>query len=530
MHTRTYALSRFSAFSFAALLAAFSFFFVASPAHAASSISISSIPLVGCQLSSTQITISGSATADAPPGQLDQYAVDVNWGDGTHTTPLSAGSFGSGQGTFGPLPFSSSHTYTTPGTYHIVATIYHQNINGQDNVSTGTNEFVVCIVSPLVISKTATTTFTRTWTWGVNKTADNTSLTLASGEQFTVNYGVTASANSADSNWAVGGTISIMNPVGNPAVTLNAVTDSMTGSISAPVVCPGTIIAPGATMTCTYGASLPDATTRTNTATVDTNIDVLDGTAQASVDFSSATVTKVDDCATYTDTNASGPQGVKLCVGVDTLPKTWNYSISFGKDAGAQVALICGANPYSNTASFVTDDTAATGNKTVTVNVTVNCPQGGGCTLTQGYWKTHNASFSGGASKHADDTWNKLPGHELAGFFTTASSYPAPGPNNFPTFNWFNVFWTTPAGGNAYYQLAHQYEAAKLNVLNGAGTPAAVAAAITHAESLLSNLTNTPSYIGGLKNNNLLRNDFITTAGILGNYNEGNAGVPHCSE
>ena len=40
----------------------------------------------------------------------------------------------------------------------------------------------------------------------------------------------------------------------------------------------------------------------------------------------------------------------------------------------------------------------------------------------------------------------------------------------------------------------------------------------------------TPSYIGGLKGNDAIRKDFITTAGILGSYNTGKIGPGHCDE
>jgi len=497
------------AFAFAVLA-----FFVSAPfAHAASSISIDSVPPPGCQLSNTQVSITGSATADAPPGQLEQYKVDISWGDGAHTTALNAGAFGSGHGTGGPLPFSGSHTYTTPGTYHIIATVYHSSLTGNDNIDSGENSFVVCIVSPLTITKTANTSFTRTYAWTIDKTADNTNLLLADGEDFTVNYGVTANATPTDSNWAVSGNITIANPVGNPTVTVNSVTDNLSVDGAATVSCPASTIAAGTSLVCTYSKSLGAATNQTNTATVDVTENILDGSsAPVAVTFGAPT-TLTDECATFTDTNAAGPQAQQLCAGVDTLPKTWNYSLSFGKDAGAQVQLVCGANSYQNTASFTTNDTAAIGSDSVTVNSTVTCQQGGGCTLTQGYWKTHNASFKGGASKHADSTWDLIVAlKEQTAFMLSGST-------------WFGVFWTPP-GGNAYYQLAHQYMAARLNQLNGAGFPAAVQTAFNSATTLLTN--NTPAQAGALKGN--AKNTWTNLSGILGNYNEGNAGVPHCSE
>lgn len=482
----------------------------ASSAFAASSITITSTPPAGCQLSSTSVTVTGSATANTPPGLIGQYHVIINWGDTTSTDNAEASAFGPEDPS--TRNFSGTHTYSTPGTYHVIATVYHQNSNGNDNVASGANDFVVCIVSPLTISKTANTSLTRSWTWGIAKTADESDVTLTSGVFNTANYTVTPSASSADSAWAVAGNISITNPTGNPTITGVAVSDSMDGTggpIAGTVVCPGTSIAAGATMICTYSASLPDGTSRTNTANVTVgSASILNGSATASVSFSGATINKVNDCAAISDTNAKGPQGVVQCAGAIAAI---NYSTTFGKNAGADVELACGDTAYTNTASFVTDDTSATGNASKTINFHVNCPLG--CTLTQGYWKTHNTSFSGGASKHADATWASVGGPSTT-FFLSGMS-------------WFQVFWNAPAG-NAYFILADQYMAARLNQAKGTTVPPTVATAITHATSLFG--TWTPAQVGALKGNNATRQDFITTAGILGNYNEGNAGVPHCTE
>ena len=50
---------------------------------------------------------------------------------------------------------------------------------------------------------------------------------------------------------------------------------------------------------------------------------------------------------------------------------------------------------------------------------------------------------------------------------------------------YYEVLWTAPAG-NVYYNLAHQYIAAKLNVLDGTTAPANVQAAITSAETFFN--------------------------------------------
>lgn len=158
------------------------------------------------------------------------------------------------------------------------------------------------------------------------------------------------------------------------------------------------------------------------------------------------------------------------------------------------------------------------------VNVNVNCEVG--CTLTQGYWKTHNDSFKGGAP--TDNNWENITTlAELTGFFTNAlPSYPLIGPN-IPPFTWFSVFWTAPKG-NAYYNLAHQYMAAKLNILNGASETPAVTSAISAVEDFFDFYTPASFVLLGKKNP--LRAQVIGWAGTLGSYNEGAVGPGHCDE
>jgi hypothetical protein len=145
---------------------------------------------------------------------------------------------------------------------------------------------------------------------------------------------------------------------------------------------------------------------------------------------------------------------------------------------------------------------------TASVTVHIHVPCDHGCTLTQGYWKTH--SERGPAP--FDNTWALLPGGQGASttFFLSGQT-------------WFEVFRTAPAG-NAYYNLAHQYMAARLNILNGASAPASVTNAIATATSVFD--TYTPAQIGALK----LRQQFISLAGTLASYNEGAIGPGHCDE
>jgi hypothetical protein len=147
---------------------------------------------------------------------------------------------------------------------------------------------------------------------------------------------------------------------------------------------------------------------------------------------------------------------------------------------------------------------------TVNVNVTKLCAPVG-CTYTQGYWKTHvNYAPKPQFAKKRDSAWNLIDGagtaNENAVFFLSGQSYIA-------------VMWTPPKG-NPYYNLAHQYIAAKLNVLDGASA-AAVATDIQQAEAWFSAYAPTHPF---WKNPAV-----IAAAGRLAAFNEGKTGPGHCS-
>ncbi|MFI5237165.1 MAG: DNRLRE domain-containing protein [Ignavibacteriales bacterium] len=130
-----------------------------------------------------------------------------------------------------------------------------------------------------------------------------------------------------------------------------------------------------------------------------------------------------------------------------------------------------------------------------------------GCTRSYGYWKTH--SIYGPAPY--DSIWALLG--EDSTFFLSNKSY-------------YQVIWTPPSGGNAYYQLAHQYIATKLNFLAGAD-PSEGQEAFDEATYLFE--TYTPAYIGSLKGNNPLRQQFIGLKSELAQYNGGATGPGSCS-
>jgi len=192
---------------------------------------------------------------------------------------------------------------------------------------------------------------------------------------------------------------------------------------------------------------------------------------------------------------------------VDNLDLFASRTFNYSRDITAGT---CDPFEVTNTVEAVDGDPAAPfARASANVGVTVRCG-GGGCTLTQGYWKTHSAY--GPASK-ADSTWALVGGPDAPFFFSGAT--------------WYQVF-RTPTGGNVYYQLAHQYMAARLNMLNDASTPSTVDAALTAATSYFANPANTPATAAALSK--AARQALLRYASTLDSYNTGAIGPGHCDE
>ena len=214
-----------------------------------------------------------------------------------------------------------------------------------------------------------------------------------------------------------------------------------------------------------------------------------------------------------------------FCATANPSDTTFTDSLSITVPGDPGICL--GDSTVVNLGEFVTNDTPNTGSDTSDVVFVVPCP--GGCTLTQGYWKTHNLMFHGGASKKADPGWLVIGDSTGEGqdFFITEMSY-------------FDVMWTAPKG-NPYYNAAHQYIAAKLNTLNDAGAPPAeVAAAIAEAESLFALYLPEDLFEEIVKPNGKtqlkkilpqVHNAFKAINSTLASFNEGDyPGYPHCDE
>jgi hypothetical protein len=127
----------------------------------------------------------------------------------------------------------------------------------------------------------------------------------------------------------------------------------------------------------------------------------------------------------------------------------------------------------------------------------------GGCTFTQGYWKTHGPIPTGNNVNEWDVTNLTL------------------GTVNYTDLQLQAIF-DTPAGGNGLVSLAHQLIAAKLNIANGAND-SAIAATIASADALIGGLV-IPPVGGGVLSP--AATSSLTAA--LTAFNEGTIGPGHC--
>jgi hypothetical protein len=470
-----------------------------------------------------------TATATLDSGQVFTDDAAVTFGDPTtlvnDTVDVTDTNGQSWDDVADDASFTYPETFDCPddeGTHDNTATITQTGQNDSASVT------VECY--QLDVTKDADTSFDRTYEWSIVKSADQDDVILMPGQQLLVNYSVTVDViGQTDDNFAVEGDIVIDNPHPTQDAVLTAVTDVISVGIAATVDCPSLTVPAGGTLTCTYSADLPDGTTRTNTATatqqnydydssgVATPGGTTDYDGSASVDFSAAEINEIDECIDVNDTIA-GFLGTVCVDDVPAPPKTFTYS----EFVGPYTVEECGEHDVPNTADFLTNDTGATDESSWNVHVTIPCPLG--CTLTQGYWKTHNESFHGGAP--ADPNW------ALIGDFDGDGLSELEGEAFFGTGQtWFEVFWT-PVSGKPYYQLAHQWMAAYINALSiadlGGTIPASVQDALDDGAAFLDTHDVNKDLKG--KDAKAIKAEAVALAGILADFNEGLTGPGHCDE
>ena len=128
-------------------------------------------------------------------------------------------------------------------------------------------------------------------------------------------------------------------------------------------------------------------------------------------------------------------------------------------------------------------------------SIQVDCVSGGGCTLTQGFWKTHQ---------------NAWP---LAALSLGTVNY---------TQSQLLSILNQPVNGNGLISLAYQLIATKLNIANGAdGT--VIAATVSAADALIGSLVVPP-----VGSDSLASSITDPVKNPLQDYNEGVTGPGHC--
>ncbi|SMD42769.1 hypothetical protein SAMN00777080_1334 [Aquiflexum balticum DSM 16537] len=378
-----------------------------------------------------------------------------------------------------------------------------QEISSADLLSEGDAEDILNsqmrIGTSLEIAKTVLATYDRTVSWVVEKTVSQDKHMGAPGDEFLVNWTVEATKSENIGNYKVTGSISVTNPNDfSVPFTLSDVLNDGTGAI---IVCPGTndntgTVPAGGSVSCDYSASPFDASATENEATVTSDV----GGNSTTEGFAWSVNVIGDDAVTLSDPRVAYSKLISETT-VEIFPETFTCPAD-------QSLYIDGVytETYTNTAYL---DGANT-DLEASAEVSIRCelPPSDGCALTQGYWKTHSEF---GPAPY-DDTWALLPSGASTTFYLSGST-------------WIQVFNTAPAR-NAYYQLAHHFMAAKLNVLNGA-SPSAVSSELSAAEALFN--TYTPAQIAAESPNSPLRAQMLTLASTLDNYNNGIIGPGHCN-
>lgn len=478
-----------------------------------------------------------------------------------------------------PLTYDRTRTCTSAGTSNAPNTAAIVEIPAQTATATAT---IRC--HELAVTKTANASLTRTWSWTLLKEigtyVDGQGQTqrypnpvlLSVGQTFAFGYKVTATAAQPpiESQQAAAGIISIHNPA-PVAAKIASVVDVVerNGGSTAGVVsnAPATIAA-GATAQPTYTVDLSGSSTDgLNRATASTQKQRWTGTGTtdiagtvpysgtAAVDFPGA-ITRVNDCVNVYDDQASPQLLGTVCADAATRPFAYDLSpksFEYTDDLAAPTSCSASVN-HVNTAStrYRLSDGQVGGQATADQSLTVVVNSAAcetGCTLTRGYWQTHNGSFGLGKGKNSvrrgppihdwtvanRTAWN---GWDLWHFFegtpeptvvnaSTNLLYPPTPVNELPATGnqatWYGTFWTAPAG-NPYYQASAQFMAALLNRANGASTPAAVGSALSSAWAFF--LTADPA----TQWSDAQRANLVGWAGTFAQYNEGSAGVRHCDE
>jgi hypothetical protein len=350
------------------------------------------------------------------------------------------------------------------------------------------------------ITHSANVDYDVAYDWAITKTSPTQELTLEVNQTADVDYTVGISlAGQTETNLRLDGAITVSNP--NPAAAMNATlaNEIVPGVPVTLTNCANPISVPaGGSVTCNYQQEVEGRPAGVSTATLTFNNIYF--TAAASYDFQNALKTELDRCVTVYDDAFAAPLGT-VCV--DQAPATFDYTLT----VGPYTQCLKTSTSFLNAASFVANDTGASGYANWEVIIKVPCPADTNCTRTIDYWKSHGDPADRN-TYHSN--WNKIqPSGPSSPFYTIG-------------LTWYQMI-QSDATNKPYVQLAQAYIAAKLNVLYGAAANVEVTAGIAHAEQILAQYATAQGDVVGS-----IAKDFTDTAAVLDKYNNGRSGPPLC--
>jgi hypothetical protein len=228
--------------------------------------------------------------------------------------------------------------------------------------------------SAWTVTMTANPHLKRTFSWKIEKSVSQPTVTLAPGATADVTYTVKASVTgSVDSDWGVSGHVTMHEevfPQPDPAPIVNTVNVTIQPDAAvAPVTCvpsPFPVDLDTNTLECDYSAPLPDASGPRDAHMRATQVNGNIRNVHTWFDFSNPTVNQVDESVTVTDSMGGTLGTVTAAEG----SKTFTYTKTIGPYTAAQ----CGSKTVDNTATYTTVDSATAGSASAGVAVTVTCP------------------------------------------------------------------------------------------------------------------------------------------------------------
>ncbi len=313
----------------------------------------------------------------------------------------------------------------TPGTctdYTNTAIIAGTDASASETVT-------VCVEKPLAVSKVVAASYDRDYDWKVEKEADKTSFKVDGEGNVVAKYTVTATQNShTDSNWALGGKITVGNPNEFGSITatvqdqpgLSGVQCTIKGK-DADSVAPGFQVKldAGDTVTLDYtcdvsnGVAESDYTGRTNVATATWGEGRSASSEAVGIDFALDQATDTEVKVFDDKTNPDAAPVELFTATVAASPKSFSYELPLKGTAGK-------CSTFTNTA-VLEEEAGSNTDNTATEAVEVCVEQG----LT--VVKTVNASFDRDydwkIAKQADKTSFKVDGDgkATANYTVTAS-------------------------------------------------------------------------------------------------------------